>query len=175
MVNLGLIKDAGQSPDGTPRVYLRRNGGKQAPTIRAWNEKKRKGVELLWHAPSGDPNDWAEDMAAQLTDLSWTSWRLDAHSVAATLGTNLQQGLELWGSAFWPYYRRQGRVYLQVGDDGREAALAAIERWQATFSHVNYNERLDIDLQIRQKAEELKDRPIRRTLSKLFPWLISSL
>ncbi|BBD08954.1 hypothetical protein [Desulfovibrio ferrophilus] len=175
MVSLGFVKDAGQSPRGTPRVYLRRNASSGA-AIRAWSGKRRStGVELCWNTPSENPETWAGPMAEAIMDLGWRSWWLDSESVARVLGGTTQEALTRWGLAFWGQYRRVGSVYLLVGENSRTKISGAVEAWERAFSHVRYAERLDIDRQMRQKTEELQNKPVRRTLVKFFPALFKSL
>jgi len=144
--------------------------------IRAWSDKRRKGgVELRWDVPQGDLEIWTRGMADAISDLGWRSWWLDTASVTSTLGGSPQEALTRWGFAFWGHYRRVGSVYLLLGDQDRKELTATVKAWEQTFGHVRYNERLDIDLQMMQKVEELQKKPVRRTLVKYFPILFKSL
>lgn len=175
MVNLGFVKDGAQSPGGTPRVYLRRNVS-SGSAIRAWSGKRKKqGVELCWDVPAGELGAWTGPMAQALAGLGWRSWWLDSESLTRTLGGDVDQAMTDWGMAFWAGYRRVGSVYLVVGEHNRENVARAVKAWEKTFTHVRYDERLDIDRQMRQKAEELQNKPVRRTLAKFFPALFNSL
>jgi len=175
MVNLGFVKDAAQCPGGTPRVYLRRNVA-SGSAIRAWSDRRSKhGVELCWNVPSGELAAWTAPMAQSLADLGWRSWWLDSESVVRTLGGSVQDALTDWGLAFWRTYYRVGSIYLVVGENNRDNVVAAVAAWEKAFPHVRFNERLDIDRQMRQKAEELQNKPVRRTLAKIFPALFNSL
>ena len=176
MVNLGFIKNARQCPPGSPRVFVRHGPSGPAPTIRAWRERRGHSVELRWDVPDGrDLVRWPRDMAFAMADLRWHGWWLDAQSVAAVTGLPLSEGLTAWGMEFWGHYRKSGRVFIQIGEDGRAAVEKSVEAWVDAFPHVSFDARLDIDLQVRQKAEELRDKPIRRTLARLFPALFNSL
>ncbi len=176
MVNLGFIKDPGQCPLGAPRVFVRHGYEGPAPTIRAWRERRGQSVELRWDVPDGrDLARWPREMAFALSDLRWQGWWLDAQSVAAVTGLPLGEGLTAWGMEFWGHYRKSGKVFIQIGEDGRAAVEKSVDAWMASFSHVFFDRRLDIDLQVRQKAEELKDKPVRRVLARLFPALFNSL
>ena len=175
MVNLGFIKDASQCPQRTPRVFLRRHGTASPPTIRAWSDKRRHGVELRWEACAPDPQVWAENMATAIADLGWRRWWLDTQSLGKTLNLPTAQALEAWGSAFWPKYRKVASVFIRIGDEGRETTTAVVRGWERTLPHVRFNERLDIDKLMAQKAEELRNKPVRRTLAKFLPALFKSL
>ena len=169
MVNLGFIKDASQCPQETPRVFLRRHGTSAAPTIRAWSDKRRRGVELRWEAPGPDPEAWAEGMATAIADLGWRRWWLDTQTLSRAMGLPTAQALSAWGLAFWPRYRRVASVYVRIADEGREATTAVIASWEKSFGHVRFNETLDVDRQVADRAKELEGRPVRRTLARIFP------
>lgn len=171
MVNLGFIKDASQCPQKTPRVFLRRHGSKAEPTIRAWSDKRRHGVELRWEAPGSDPAAWADDMASAIADLGWRSWWLDTQSLSRVMGLPSAQALTAWGTAFWPRYRKVASVYVRIADEGRDATTAVVHSWEKAFNHVRFSDKLDVDRQMAERAKELESRPVRRTLARLLPSL----
>jgi len=173
MVNLGFVKHAGQCPPGTPRVMVGKAPG-GGPALRAWHERRRQSVELRWNVAWGsDLAQWSRAMALALADLRWPAWSLDAQAVADATDLPPGQRLTGWGLEFWAHYRCAGDVYIIIGDDGRKAAQRSVDAWTQTFAHVAFDQRLDIDLQVRHKAEELKDKPVRRTLYRLFPALFN--
>lgn len=175
MVNLGFVKDAAQCPREVPRVYLGQHAVASAPTIRAWSDKRRQGVELRWEATGPDPRVWAGRMASAIADLGWRRWWLDTQSLGKALGLPASKALATWGQAFWPEYRKVASVYLTIGDEGREAMTDVVRAWERACGHVRFSERLDIDGQVAKRAEELKDKPVRRTLVRLLPALFKSL
>jgi hypothetical protein len=173
MVSLGFVKDVSQCPAGTPRVVLGR-AAQGGPALRAWRERRRQSVELRWNVAWGsDLGLWAGDMAQALADLRWPAWCIDAQAVADATDAPAGQRLTAWGLAFWAHYRSGADVYLAIGEDGRRAAMRSVDAWTRGFAHVTFAQRLDIDLQVRQKAEEYKDKPVRRTLNRLFPALFN--
>ncbi|NJB68997.1 hypothetical protein GGQ74_002691 [Desulfobaculum xiamenense] len=173
MVNLGFIRDAGQTPPGTPRVYLGRGAdaaGEARPTICAWSDRKGQRYELRWDVPADVSRlgQWGGGMAASLTDLNWKEWWLDTQSVAATLGRSVTESLTLWGQAFWPHYHADCVVYVLVGDTLRESAYASILAWQRCFPHVAFNNSFDIDLRERQEAEARRNATLTERVADLF-------
>ncbi|WP_461208490.1 hypothetical protein [Desulfocurvus sp. DL9XJH121] len=172
---MGFIKDASQCPQRAPRVYLRRHGLAGPPTIRAWSDKRASGVELRWEAAGRDPRAWADTMAATIADLGWRRWWLDTQSLAEALGAPTAKALADWGMAFWPCYRKVASVYLRIGDEGREATAEVVRTWEKAFTHVRFNERLDIHGIEARRIEELRNKPVRRTLAKVLPALFKSL
>jgi hypothetical protein len=173
MVSLGFVKDTAQCPPGTPRVVLGR-AAMGGPVLRAWRERRRQSVELRWNvARGGELALWARDMAQAMADLRWSAWCIDAQAVADATDAPPGQRLTAWGLEFWRHYTASADVYVVVGEDGRKAAMRSVDAWTRSFAHVRFAQRLDIDLQVRQKAEELKDKPVRRTLNRLFPALFN--
>lgn len=175
MASLGFVRNAAQCPANIPRVYLHRSAA-AGSALRAWSGKGHKGgVELRWDAPAGELEAWTGAMADAISDLGWRSWWLDTASVAKALGGTPQEALTRWGLAFWGRYRRVASVYLLLGEMDRKEMAATVKVWEQGFGHMRYHERLDIDLQMMQKAEELQNKPVRRTLVKFFPVLFKSL
>lgn len=172
MVSLGYVKDASQRPEREPSVILRRGGAQAPPTISARKVRRDQEVRFQWVAPAGlAPDAWCPEMARALADLRWRGWVLDARSVAEALGKPLTEGLTSWGLEFWKHYRKSCKVFIQIGEDGRDAVEAAVKAWDKTFTHIYFDDRLDIDRKVRQKAEELQGKPVRKTLHRFFPAL----
>lgn len=176
MVTLGFIKNRSQCPRGTPRIFVQRGLSSQAPTLRSWREHHVQTVELRWDVQAGhDPSLWQREMALAISDLNWKVWWLDAQSIASVTGLPLGKGLTAWGLGFWGHYRAKSSIFIQIGEDGRQAVEKSVDIWMKTFSHVFFDQHLDIDLQVRQKAEDLKDKPVRRTIARFFPALFNRL
>ncbi|WP_045222564.1 hypothetical protein [Desulfonatronum thioautotrophicum] len=84
-------------------------------------------------------------MALQLNDLAWNQWWLDVGTLTSVVGFSADRALLLWGERFWPRYRCDALVYLDVGGR-RRLVYQAVRRWERDFAHVRFATEHDLDV-----------------------------
>ncbi len=161
MVQLGLVKDADQVPDGFSRVFVRAgNIDKLEPAV--YSRPNRQGeqqFELALDVLPGVENidSWAPFLATVIQDMGWERWWIDSFSLSEVLDRYITEALRLWGLEFWKYYSKEGVVLVQTGLQ-REAVSLSISAWEDRHSHVRVSKLYDYDAMEREQQAQIQER-----------------
>ena len=161
MVQLGLVKDADQVPEGFTRVFVRAGSSTTLePTV--YSRPDRQGVqqfELALDVIPGVDNipTWAPFLASVIENMGWERWWIDSFSLSEVLDRYITEALRLWGLEFWKYYSSDGVVLVQTGLQ-REAVSLSINAWEDRFSHVRLSKLYDYDAMEREQQAQVQQR-----------------
>ncbi len=161
MVQLGLVKDVDQVPDGFSRVFVRAGSGdKLEPTV--YSRPDRQGVqqfELALDVLPGVENiaTWAPCLASVIQNMGWERWWIDSFSLSEVLDRYITEALRMWGLEFWKYYSKEGVVLVQTGLQ-REAVSLSLFAWEERFSHVRVSKLYDFDAMEREQQAQIQQR-----------------
>lgn len=150
MVSLGFLNRSEQCPDDVRHVRvlpgdasLNRCG--PAAVVISPDQCGHTRWALSWYVMSSPgPENWPERMASQLADLGWNAWWLDVGSLSTALGIPADRALMFWGRRFWPGYRLDALVFLDVGNR-RRLVYQAVRDWESRFPHVRFSTEHDLD------------------------------
>jgi len=150
MVSLGFLSRSEQCPEHVRHVRvlpgdasLNRCG--PATVVISPDPNGNTHWTFSWYVlPSPGWDNWPERMASQLTDLAWNAWWLDVASLTTALGLAADRALMLWGGRFWPGYRLNALVFLDVGSR-RRLVYQAVRDWESRFAHVRFSTEHDLD------------------------------
>lgn len=164
MVRLGFIKDAEQCPADFHKVFFRPtktlSSGRLETTVYSKpDDAGQQLFELAVDVPRGAEklDQWVVAMAKILQDMGWTQWQLDSFSLSMVLDRYITEALKLWGQKFWPTYKKESTVLIQVGLQ-REAVSMGVAAWREKFKHLSYAEECDFDKIAREETAQNQQR-----------------
>lgn len=161
MVQLGLVKDVDQVPEGFSRVFVRAGSSDMLePTV--YSRPDRQGgqqFELALDVVPGVDNiaSWAPVLASVIQNMGWERWWIDSFSLSEVLDRYITEALRLWGLEFWKYYSKDGVVLVQTGLQ-REAVCLSIFSWEERFSNVRISKLHDYDAMEREQQAQVQQR-----------------